>query len=191
MAAFGAVLDTSVLVPAALRDTLLRLAERDLYRPIWSERILEELKRTLLTVRPDLGEGRVDAQIHTLNTVFEDACATGWEQLVPGLVLPDPDDRHVLAAAIRGRAEVIVTANLKDFPAEALEPLGLHAVSPDDFLLDQLDLDPDGTVELLSEQAADKKRPPLTVRDVLESLTRAGVPLFAGAVTKVIAERGD
>lgn len=133
----------------------------------------------------------MDARIRSMNAAFEDACVTGWEGLVEGIPLPDPDDRHVVAAALCGRAEAIVTANLRDFPAQVLEPLGLPAVSPEDFLLDQLDLDPAGTVELLREQARDKKRPPLTVEDVLGALGRAGAPRFSAAVATLLRESGD
>lgn len=190
MAAFGAVLDACVLVPTALCDTLLRLADRDLYRPIWSARILAETRQAILEVHPGLDPGRVDARIRSMNAAFEDACVTGWEGLVAGIPLPDPDDRHVVAAALCGRAEAIVTANLRDFPAQVLEPLGLHAVSPEDFLLDQLDLDPTSTVELLREQARDKKRPPVTVEDVLSALGRAGAPRFSAAVATLLQEPG-
>lgn len=184
------MLDACVLVPAALCDTLLRLADRDLYRPVWSDRILAEMRHAILEVHPGIDAGRVDARIRSMNAAFEDACVTGWEGLVQGIRLPDPDDRHVVAAALSGRADAILTANLKDFPADALEPLGLHAVSAEDFLLDQLDLDPMGTIELLREQARDKKRPPVTVEDVLSALGRAGAPHFADAVAALLRESG-
>lgn len=175
----AAVLDACVMVPIALNDTLLRLAERDLYRPLWSERILDEARRALLRVHADMDPGRIDARFRSMNAAFDDSCVMGWESLVDGLRLPDPDDRHVVAAALRGGAELIVTANLKDFPDDALDPLGLHALSPDEFLLDQFDLDPVGTMALIAEQAADQRRPPVTARQVLDSLAAAGVPAFA------------
>jgi hypothetical protein len=106
----------------------------------------------------------------------------GYETLVAGLTLPDPKDRHVLAAAIRGRAELIVTANLTDFPDAALRPLGLHALSPDAFLLDQLNLNPAQTIAAIIDQATAARTPPLSLDDLLAALARAGVPNFAGEV---------
>lgn len=181
MASFGAVLDACVLVPVALSDTLLRLAEHELFRPVWSQKILQETRDAILLVHPDMDPSRAEARLHAMDEAFSDASVTGWEAMADGLTMPDPEDRHVVAAAIRGRAELIVTANIGDFPSDILEPLGLHALSPDDFLLDQLDLAPGITKRALEEQAAATRRPPLTVSDVLDALDRAGVPQFAAA----------
>jgi len=139
MPRYTAVLDACVLVPIALADTLLRVAEKGLYRPLWSDRILAEAQAATEEIHPGMDAGKRFAQ---MRAAFNDALVTGWEELEPGIRLPDQDDRHVLAAAIRGSAQGIITANTKDFPAAALEPLGLEAVRPDDFLLDQLDLSP-------------------------------------------------
>ena len=181
MAGFGVVLDACVLVPVSLADTLLRIAEYGVYRPIWSDRILAEVRRAILAVHPVLDAGRVDARLHAMNAAFEDACVRGWRPLVDGITLPDPNDRHVVAAALRSRAEVIVTQNVADFPLDVLEPLGLHVLTPDDFLLDTLDLAPAVVRRVLAEQASDAHRPPLDLADVLSSLERAGVPRFARA----------
>lgn len=101
-------------------------------------------------------------------------------------MLPDPDDRHVLAAAMRGRADVIVTANVRDFPRETLAPLEIAVVHPDDFLLDQLDLTPRVVLEVLREQAAHTRSPPLTSTDLLARLAKAGVPGFADEAGRMI-----
>jgi hypothetical protein len=114
-----------------------------------------------------------------MNDTFEDACVQGWETLEPSVCLPDPDDRHVVAAAMRGRADAIVTANVRDFPDEALAPLEIAVVEPDDFLLDQLDLAPRVVLDVQREQAAHTRNPPLTPTDLLARLARAGVPAFA------------
>lgn len=118
---------------------------------------------------------------------FEDACVTGWEQLVDGVELPDPDDRHVVAAGLRGRAELIVTANVSDFPDWGLQRLGMHATTPDEFLLDQLDLAPELVVAVLYEQAEATRNPALAIDDVLDSLAAAGAPRFAARVSAGIA----
>ncbi|NTW41622.1 MAG: PIN domain-containing protein, partial [Cellulomonadaceae bacterium] len=134
---FGVVLDANVLVPVALADTLLGAAEAGLNRPLWSARILAEVRSAVLRVHPELDASRVDARLHAMNAAFEDALVQDWEPLVNGIVLGgDLDDRHVVAAAVRGGAEAVVTANLGDFPEPAMAALGLHAVSADDFLLD-------------------------------------------------------
>jgi hypothetical protein len=146
MPPYTAVLDACVLVPIALADTLLRVAEKDLYRPLWSQRILGEAQAAVEEIHPGMDAAKRFASMHE---AFDDAMVAGWEELEPEIHLPDADDRHVVAVAIRGGAQGIVTANAKDFPAAALRPLGLEAVHPDDFLLDQLDLSPPTVLQVI------------------------------------------
>lgn len=108
-------------------------------------------------------------------------------KLEAGLTLPDEDDRHVLAAAIKGGAQAIITANLPDFPATTLSPLGLEARHPDDFLLDQLDLSPPTVLQIIREQAAHTRRPPLTPQDLTTLLGRTGVPGFADEILRLMS----
>ncbi|TQL01514.1 PIN domain-containing protein [Cellulomonas sp. SLBN-39] len=177
---FGAVLDANVLVPVALADVLLGAAEAGLYRPLWSARILDEVRAAVVRVRPHLDPSRVDARLHAMNSAFDDALVHGWEALVDGIVLGgDPDDRHVVAAAIRGGAEAVVTANLSDFPPAPMAELGLHALSADEFLLDLVDLDESAMVHVVWSRAAAKTRPPTTPTQVLRALHRAGAVGFA------------
>ena len=166
----------------------LRVAEKRLYRPLWSDRILAEAQAATEEIHPGMDAGKRSAQ---MREAFDDALVTGWEKLEPGIRLPDQDDRHVLAAAIRGSAQGIITANTKDFPAAALEPLGLEAVRPDDFLLDQLDLSPPTILQVIREQAARTRRPPLTPRDLATLLGRAGVPGFADEILRLMASPLD
>ena len=184
MARFSATLDACVLVPIALADTLLRLAEADLYRPLWSELILDEMVSAIEEIHPDLADGPARRRAETMDRAFDDACVRGWEPLVQGIALPDQDDRHVVAAALRGQADLIVTANLSDFPASSLEPLGLEAQSPDDFLLNQLDLDPEVVIRVLHAQAAATHRPAITFDALVDRLARCGVPQFAQAAAQ-------
>ena len=171
--AFPALLDTCVLYPAYLCDTLLRLAEVEAYRPLWSEGIMTELHRNLL--RRGLPPDRVDRRIGQMKRSFPDAMVTGYESLIDGMA-NDPKDRHVLAAAIRAGAEVIVTFNIRDFPEAALKPYDTVAVHPDDFLLDQLDLYPGPTMHALSRQAAAHRREPKTVAASLPCWSVPGSP---------------
>ncbi|WP_314457310.1 PIN domain-containing protein [uncultured Microbacterium sp.] len=137
MSSFTAFLDACVLVPIAPCDTLLRMADCGAFRPLWSNKVEEEALRALCEIHPDIDPGRFHSRFRSMNEAFEDARVLGWEPLMEGLELPDPNDRHVLAAAIRGRADVIVTENVRDFPATTLSPLGLEAVRLDEFLLAQ------------------------------------------------------
>ena len=181
MARYSAFLDACVLVPIALADTLLRLAEAGLYRPRWSNQVLDEMVDAIGTIHPDLASGPARRRADAMQAAFEDACVTGWEGLVAGLSLPDLDDRHIVAAALQGRADMIVTANVRDFPRDLLEPIGLEVQHPDEFLLNQLDLEPDLAIATLHRQAAATQRQAITTKVLLDHLARCGVPKFAAA----------
>ena len=181
MARYSAFLDACVLVPIALADTLLRLAEAGLYRPLWSDRVIDEMVDAIAMIHPELASGPARSRADAMQAAFEDACVTDWEELAAGISLPDPDDRHVVAAALQGRADMIVTANVRDFPSEILDSMGLEAQHPDEFLLNQLDLEPDLTIATLHRQAAATRRPAITTKALLDHLARCGVPGFAAA----------
>jgi predicted nucleic acid-binding protein len=177
---FSAVLDANALYPFSLRDTLLRLAELELYTPRWSERILEEMRRNL--VERQISEEQADRLAPAMRDAFEEAevDAAEIDRLEPEMT-NDPKDRHVLAAAIAAGSELIVTFNLDDFPAAACEPLGVSAIHPDDFLLDLHDLSPDSVRTAIDRQAADLN-PPWSLDRLLDALEIAGVPRFAAAM---------
>jgi len=179
--AFPTFLDTCVLYPAYLCDTLLRLAEKEAFRPLWSLDVMTELRRNL--VKRGLPPERVDRRITQMTRSFPDAMVSGYESLVDGMT-NHPKDRHVLAAAVRSHAEVIVTFNISDFPNDALKPYDIEAVQPDDFLLDQLDLYPGATTHALAQQAAAHLREPTTVLGLLVRLERSGLPRFAAAARR-------
>jgi len=177
---FSAVLDANVLYPFSLRDTLLRLAELELYTPLWSARIIEEMTRNLV-------EHRITAEqalrIETaMRAAFEEAevDAADVDRLEQAMT-NDPKDRHVLAAAVAADSELIVTLDLDGFPPQACEPLGVEAIHPDEFLLDLHDLDPQAVRAALEQQAADLN-PPWTLEELLRVLTMAGVPRFVDAI---------
>lgn len=186
MAIFAAVLDACVMVPVSLCDTLLRLAEEQLYRPIWSTRILAETSDAISSVHPDLGASKIERRIAYMSEAFPGACVGDFAEIEHGLELPDPDDRHVVAAALRAHADAIVTANLRDFPDRTMRRLDLEVISPDDFPLSQLDMRGAIVLHALETQADATRNPRRSVDDVLTSLHRAGVPGFVEEVRRRI-----
>lgn len=149
---FVAVLDTCVLAPMPLADTLLRLAEEPaFYLPRWSHDILDELRRTL-TNRFNYPEDKVCRRLEFMALHFPEALVNGYEDLIPSMKT-DPKDAHVLAAAIRGGAHAIVTDNVRDFPLNALKPYGIERLTAAEFLLHQYHLDSDAFISLLIDQA--------------------------------------
>jgi hypothetical protein len=180
---FAAFLDTCALVPMYLNDALLRLAEADTYRPLWSPDVLGELRNTLV-VKLGVPVQAADRRIRQMRRYFPDAEVTGYESLVAAMTT-DPKDRHV-AAAFRGHASVIVTANLADFPDAALAPCDVTAIHPDEFLLNQLDLCPQVVLACLHQQAADYCQPSLAPDDLLDYLGRAGANGFGTEVRRLL-----
>jgi predicted nucleic acid-binding protein len=173
--AFTALYDASVLYPAAVRNLLMRLALSGLYRARWSVRIHDEWTRAVLRDRPDLTREQIARTRELMDAHASDALVEGFDALIDTLSLPDPDDRHVLAAAIHGRADVIVTANLRDFPPEVLHPFGIVAQHPDEFILHLLDLAPDAVARAAREHRESLRNPPKAVEAYLETLTRHGL----------------
>ena len=185
-APYAALLDACVLVPVALADTLLRVAECNLYRPLWSQRIIDEALSALHRVHPEIPAPQFVDRFDQMNAAFEDALVAGWERLENQLVLPDPNDRHVLAAAIRGSAAVIVTNNTRDFPKELLPEFDIEVTEADQFLLDQLDLAPQVVATVIREQAGDTRSPSLSPQDLLSRLALASVPTFVDEVRRLL-----
>ena len=158
--AFTVVYDACVLYPAPLRDFLIRLARTGLFRAKWTDDILDECFNAIVREREDLKIEDLARTRELMNAAVEDCLVTGYEDLVDSLDLPDADDRHVLAAAIRSDAQVIVTFNLGDFPAGKLAKYNIDAKHPDDFARDVLDLSGGAVTRVVIEQAADLKNPP-------------------------------
>jgi hypothetical protein len=172
------VLDANVLYPFRIRDALLRFAEAGLFRARWSSAIMDEWRRNLLKNRPDLKHS-VDAQIAAIHRAFPESCVEGADGLIESLDLPDADDRHVLAAAIRTGAEHIVTENLRDFPEEKLDPFGITAVSADDFLSSTFELYPVEALAALRAMRTHYKNPPFTPSEFIFDLQAKGLPKLA------------
>lgn len=172
---FTAVYDACVLYPAPLRDFLMWLGLSGRFRARWSEQIHEEWKRNLLQNRSDLTREQLDRTSALMDRAIPDALVAGYEPLISGLTLPDPDDRHVLAAAIRCNASVIVTFNQKDFPGDVLAPFGIEAQHPDEFVENLFDLDQAAVVGAAQRQRTLLKNPSMDTDLYLEMLLRQGL----------------
>jgi predicted nucleic acid-binding protein len=180
---FPVFLDTNAIYGAGLSDLLLSLAERGTYRPLWSADVLNELHDALC--RNGINPTAVERRIGAMREAFPDAEVFGYKHLVPRMDC-DEGDRHVLAAAVRGGASIIVTFNLRHFPQAALDSYQISVTSPDEFLLDQLDLYPALTVQTVIDVLGLYENPPITVDEFCNLLRRSGVPKFVTAITHLL-----
>lgn len=170
---FTAVLDTNVVYPVIIRDLLFWFAHYDLYTPKWSAHIFDEWKKVMK--EKGVSDEQLNKRVDTANAAFPDALVLNYEGLIEHLTLPDKDDRHVLAAAIKTNANLIVTANIKHFPQDYLLSYGLTAKTADDFLTDIIDLSPEQAIAAFKEMVLNKKNPQLDEFEVLSQLRNAGL----------------
>ncbi|WP_336626306.1 MULTISPECIES: PIN domain-containing protein [unclassified Microbacterium] len=174
---FTATLDTSVLWPSLQRDFLLSLAIEGTYRPTWSSAILDELQfheeAKLVKRGMPVAEAarRAATLIAAMRREFADAEVDGWQPLEGTFGLPDPDDEHVLAAAVTAGAGAIVTENLKDFPADRIPP-GIQVLSAREFAKNTVALNPRLALAAVHEIASRSGRygATLAVGEILETL---------------------
>jgi predicted nucleic acid-binding protein len=187
MATFRVVLDACVLLPHTLCDVLLNLADADLFRPLWTPDLLDEVERNLSGPRFQKTPTQAAHRIRAMRVAFPlaEEETRGYTELIAAMT-NDPKDRHVLAAAVRSNAAAIVTSNLKDFPASASDPFDIEILSPDDFLCDQLDLDPDTVLDALNLMLERNRTPPRDMLELIDSL-REQTPHFAGALQSLTA----
>lgn len=188
--AFIVIYDACVLYPAPLRDLLVRVGMTGLVQVRWTNEILDECFRSILANKPDLSAERLERTRALMNRAIRDVLVDGYQGLVDSLELPDQGDRHVLAAAIRGGAQAIVTANLKHFPARALAPLDLEAIHPDDFILDLLDLAPGVILKVIDEQVRALRNPPMEWPEVLDKLEASGLVKSVAEIRRLMAMDG-
>ncbi len=167
---FTCVLDTNIIYPIEIRDLLFWFAHYELYTPKWSMHIFDEWKEIM--VRKGVPEMDALNRIEKANKAFPDALVKNYAPLIDSLDLPDLKDRHVLAAAIKANADIIVTNNLKDFPAEILEIYGMAAKSADDFLTDIIDLNQDTAVDAFRRLVMNRRNPDLDEYQVLDALRK-------------------
>jgi predicted nucleic acid-binding protein len=175
---FAVLLDACVLVPMPLCDTLLRLAEEPaLYRPLWSELLLTEVGDAIETRLHNTPAQR-ERRIRLMREHFPEALVEVPLDLIKAFdCIPDPDDRHVLAAAVRGHANALVTLNTKHFPEDCLAKYDLIRQSPDEFLVNQFHLSQDIVLEKIDAQAAAMKKDRVYVANLLRE--RGQAPEFA------------
>jgi predicted nucleic acid-binding protein len=138
---YSALLDANVLHPAFLRAALLWFADARLLRPVWSKDILIEWRRSVQRRHADMDDAKCDRLQRTFTSPFPDAEVTDYEAFINAVELPDDNDRHVLAAAIIGKCNGIITANLKHFPIETVSKFGIEVIHPDEFIVNVIDLD--------------------------------------------------
>ncbi|MEQ8349127.1 MAG: PIN domain-containing protein [Sneathiellaceae bacterium] len=175
MSRYTVLLDANVLYPAPMRDLLLQLAVSDLFKAKWSDDIHREWMIALLRQEPHRDRALLERTRSLMDRNVRDCLVTGYQALVPSLSLPDPDDRHVLAAAITGRCDAIVTQNLRDFPSGAIAPFGIEALHPDEFLANQLSLAPGLFCSAIRKVRARLQNPPYSAEEYLDILTRQGL----------------
>jgi predicted nucleic acid-binding protein len=183
--AFTVVYDANVLYPNTLRDLLIRIAQSGMVQAKWTSEILDEMTGALLRNRPDITPARLGRLRDLMNAAVRDSLVTGYEPLIEGLKLPDPDDRHVLAAAVKSGAQVIVTRNLKHFPAADLAQWDIEAKSPDSFVLDQVGIKGRVVAGCIRQIADSRISPPESVEDVLTQLERSGLVESVAALRAV------
>lgn len=181
--AFPAFFDTCTLYGSTLNDLILWLAEGGAFRPLWSDGVMRELRKNLVEAGHD--EDLIDKRLTQMQVAFPDAMVDGYERLVSGMTC-DEKDRHVLAAAVRANADVLVTFNLKDFPNACVADYEIQIVHPDEFLLDQFDLYPKLVLETLQRLVDIYANPSITMDDLFERLIRSGVPKFVEEVRRFV-----
>jgi len=175
MAMLVAFFDANVLYPAELRSFLMYLALIGVFRAKWSHDVHEEWISNLLLNRPDLTRQQLERTRALMDRSAVDALVTGYESLIPQLILPDEDDRHVLAAAIHAGANVIVTKNLKDFPMEAVQEFNIEPQHPDEFILHLLEFAPEDVCDAAETHCRSLKNPPKTMVEYLAMLEAQGL----------------
>ncbi|WP_161596025.1 PIN domain-containing protein [Flavisphingopyxis soli] len=172
---YSAFLDANVLHPAFLRASLLWFADARLLRPVWSKDVLKEWRRSVQRRHSDIDDAKLDALQATFVDQFPDAEVSEYEPFIEAIQLPDKDDRHVLAAAIVGRCNGIITSNLKHFPPDALDKFGIEAVHPDDFIVNIIDLDSNKALGACKRHREAMTKSAPTVEEFLERFKIAGL----------------
>ena len=182
---FTAILDANVLYPQLLRDTLLSLTVAGLYHARWSATIHDEWTRNLAKDRPELA-ARLPAVVERMNASVPDCLVTNYEKLANSIELPDPDDRHVVAAAIVGHADAIVTFNIKDFPQAVMQLYGIEVQHPDEFVMNQLQLQKIPALSAIKKMRARWTNPQRPAEELIAAFEKRGLPLTADLLREAV-----
>ena len=184
MTGYTALLDANVLYSAPVRDLFMQLAVSDVFRARWTADIHREWIDALLRNEPHRDRAALERTRDLMDRATRDCLVTGYGALIPAIKLPDPDDRHVLAAAIVGRCDVIVTWNLQDFPIQGVGPFGIEVQRPDEFLHGHLNSAPSVFCEAARKVRNRLKSPPFTVEEYLNNLSRHGLVATAAELER-------
>lgn len=168
-----AVLDSNIIYPVIIRDFLFWIAYYDLFIPKWSKTIFYVWKNVM--IRKGINEIEAEKRTQKANLAFPYALVKNYNNLIKELELPDINDRHVLAVAIKAKADFIITKNLKDFPPDYLNTFNIQVLTPDDFIINLLNEKPDIILKAFKEMVINKKKPPKTEKKVIQSLKRNGL----------------
>lgn len=185
-ARYTAILDANVLYPQLIRDTLMSLAVERLYHAKWSQMIHNEWISNLLGDRPELAS-KIPAVVELMNSAVPDCVVTNFEHLINCIELPDINDRHVLAAAIVGHADAIVTFNVKDFPEAVLESYGIEVQHPDEFIINQLQLQEIPALSAIKKMRARWSNPVIAPEELILAYEKRGLPLTADHLRRAVA----
>jgi len=166
----------------------MHLAMTDLFAAKWTADIHEEWIAALLKERPDLRRDQLECTRDLMDSHVRDCLVVGYEHLVAVLQLPDPNDRHVLACAIRSGANLIVTENLRDFPVANVAKYGIEVLAPDDFVADIFDLDPAIVMAAIKRHKQSLKNPPKTWNQYLDSLETARMRQTAALIRQYLPQ---
>jgi len=186
--ALVALYDACVLYSAPLRDLLMQLALADLFQARWTDKIRDEWTRSVAINRPDIPPAGLARCRRLMDEHVPDCLITGYEALIPTLMLPDSDDRHVLAAAIHGGAGVLVTFNLVDFPKAVLDSFRIEAIHPDQFVVRLWDESPAAVLQAMKLHRASLKRPTKSATEYLATLEQCRLPETAARLKPFVAQ---
>ena len=176
MSGYTVLFDANVLYPAPMRDLLMQLALADLFRARWTEQIHNEWIEALLRKEPDRSRQKLERTRELMNKAVRGCLVEGYERLIPSLTgLPDANDRHILAAAIAGRCDCIVTQNLRDFPDAAISAYGIEVQHPDEFLSNLINLSPGAFCASVRKVRARLKNPPYSAAKYLDVMRTIGL----------------
>lgn len=178
-------LDANVIYSITLTDVLLTLAEHDLFLPLWSPNVLQEAQEAASRTLPDAAQQAFRKRLIMMDQAFPESSIHVEESEWSQFDLPDPDDRHVLAAAAQGQADALATRNIKDFPQKLLDSFSIQVITPDDLLCVLLRRNPEATANAIRELIDSRHRPPINIPDFAKRLERSGATQFAAAIAHI------